>query len=200
MNGKIWSYGLILLLSLFAIVMPVSAQPTADSFGVNDAYGAPGTYVIVPVHITNASNGPIQSIVFNIAYDKNVINVTNVLKGNLTSDWNVLGFNNNFAWGTRIFLAGPFASAIPNGSSGSVVLLNFSVIGNPGETSDMNLNDIELSDPDGNVDLDTVPTKNGTFYVPGMPPVPVPEYNIFGLLALIGLLVLAISISIRKKG
>ncbi len=172
MNKKTLSRGRsIIALFLVMALIPVSAQPGADSFGVNEASEAPGTYVIVPVNITNASNGPIQAIIFNIAYDKRVINVTNVLRGDLTSNWNVLGFN-NFAWGTRISLAGPFASAISNGSSGSVALLNFSVE----RTSDslgysyMTLSDIQLSDPGGN--LGTAPARNGLLYVAGIPTPP----------------------------
>jgi len=111
-----------------------------------------------------------RTLPFNIAYDKRVINVTNVLKGELTSDWNVLGFNNDFEGGTRVSLAGPFAHAISNGSSGSITLLNFSVE----RTSDsinyshMTLSDIELSDPEGN--FGTAAARNGLLYVVTTPP------------------------------
>jgi len=53
--------------------------------------------------------------------------------------------------------------AIPNGSSGSVVLLNFHVIGSPGDKSPMNLSLIELSNPYGEVG--TAPAMNGTFTI-----------------------------------
>lgn len=200
MNEKIGKYGIsaIVLLSMLAMVIPVSAQPTADSFGVNNARGAQGTSVIVPVNITNASNGPILDVVFNIAYDKSVINVTDVLRGELTSDWNDLEFNNDLTWGTRVLVTGPSAYAIPNGSSGSVVLLNFFVTGNPDEISDMNVSGVQLPDISGQ-NIGTAPPKNGTFYVTGLPPVPVPEYSILGLLALTGLLSFVLAISIRKR-
>jgi len=154
---------------LVIALIPASAQPSADGFGLEDASGEQGTHVIVPVNITTVKNGPVQAIVFNIAYDKRVINVTNVLKGELTSEWNVLGFNNDFEGGTRVSLAGPFAYAISNGSSGSIALLNFSVE----RTSDsinyshMTLSDIELSDPEGN--FGTAAARNGLFYVTTTP-------------------------------
>jgi hypothetical protein len=170
MNEKALAYGIgISVLCLVIALIPVSAQPSADGFGLEDASGVQGTHVIVPVNITNVKNGPVQAIIFNIAYDKRVINVTNVLSGELTSDWNVLGFNNNFEGGTRVSLAGPFAYAIPNGSSGSIVLLNFSVE----RTSDsigyshMTLSAIELSDPEG--DFGTAAARNGLFYVTTTP-------------------------------
>ncbi len=144
MNRTGWVHGLsaIVLLSVLVMAMPVSAQdPTADSFGVDDASGAHGTSVIVPVNITNVSNGPIRCIVFNVAYDKTVINVTNVSRGNATSTWGSLGVNNNFGWGTRVSLEGNAAHGavyIQNGTSDSVALINFSVVGTRGETSTMN--------------------------------------------------------------
>jgi len=167
-----WVHGLsaIVLLSVLVMVMPVSAQdPTADSFGVDDASGAHGTSVIVPVNITNVSNGPIRGIVFNVAYDKTVINVTDVSRGNLTSTWGTLGVNHNFAWGTRVSLEGNAVSGavyIQNGSSNSVALLNFSVVGTRGEISNMNLSDIQLSDVSGYKE-GTAPPENGTFTVSG---------------------------------
>ncbi len=155
---------IFVLLTVFAIFeLTALAAPTADKFGVDDANGLIGSYVTVPVNITNTSSGPISGVVFNIAYDKTVINVTDVSRGTLTSNWGNLGFNNNFAWGTRVLLSGPTAYAIQNGSSGSVVILNFRVIGGAPYKTDMNLSDIQLSDPSGNEG--PAPVKNGTFYV-----------------------------------
>jgi hypothetical protein len=177
MNRNRWVHGLsaIVLLSVLVMAMPVSAQdPTADSFGVDNASGAHGTSVIVPVNIINVSNGPIRSIVFNVAYDKTVINITNITnvsKGNLTTTWGPLGVNNNFAWGTRVSLEGNAAEGavyIQNGSSDSVALLNFSVVGTRGETSTMNFTyvNISFSDESG-YKVGTAPPKNGTFTVSG---------------------------------
>jgi hypothetical protein len=157
---------IFVLLTVFAIFeLTALAVPTADKFGVDDASGLIGTYVTVPVNITNTSNGPILGVVFNIEYDKTVINVTGVSRGTLTSNWNFLGFNNSVTWGTRVSLTGASAYAIQNGSSGSVVLLNFRVIGGAPYKTDMNLSDIQLSDPSGNVG--PAPPKNGTFYATG---------------------------------
>ncbi|NQE46055.1 hypothetical protein C5S31_08550 [ANME-1 cluster archaeon GoMg2] len=157
---------IFVLLTVFALFeLTALAAPTADKFGVDDANGLIGTYVTVPVNITNTSNSPILGIVFNIAYDKTVINVTGVSRGTLTSNWGNLGFNNDFVWGTRVSLTGPAAYAIQNGSSGSVVLLNFRVIDSAPYKTDMNLSDIQLSDPSGNEG--PAPVKNGTFYATG---------------------------------
>ncbi len=146
-------------------VTEAGAAPTADSSGVEDASGRSGTYVEVPVNIRNVMNGPVLGIGFEIAYNKSVINVTNVSKGNLTSNWSEPNVNNNFTGGTKITIAGSYAAdAISNGTTGSVVLLNFSVIGSPGDTSPMSMTLIELANPIG--DVGTAPAKNGTFVVP----------------------------------
>ena len=154
----------ILTSSIIILAQPAAATPTADSLGVGDVSGDKGTYVIVPVNITNVKNGPILGIGFEIAYDKDVINVTDVSKGNLTSKWALPNVNNNFSWGAKITIAGFHeADAIPNEANGSVVLLNFSVVGLPGDISPMNMTPIELSNPDGF--SGTAPAKNGTFTV-----------------------------------
>ena len=155
---------LFFILAIPIITLAQPATPTADNFGVEDASGNKGMYVDVPVNITNATNGPILGIGFDIAYDKNVINVTNVSKWNLVSNWADPNVNNNFTWGTKIRIAGFYAAdAIPSGSSGSIVLLNFSVVGPVGDTSPMNMTLIELSNPEGGVG--TAQARNGTFTI-----------------------------------
>ena len=170
MKKKVISFGLgaIVLLSIIAMAIPVSAQPTADSFGVNDAIGNLNTYVIVPVNITNAQNGPISAIIFDISYDTGILSVVGCERGDLTSNWD-LPYYNNFDWGTRVSLVydGKAEHAIQNGSTGSVVLLNFSLIG--AGSSPMNLSNIQLSDINGMIG--TAPAKNGTFRVDAGAPI-----------------------------
>ena len=163
--------GLSVLLAsaIFGLFAPLAfALPTADNFGVSDVSGGnQGTYILVPVNITNAQNGPIVSLRFDILYDNSVINVVGTQKGDLTSLWDS-PITNNLPWGTRVAMVydGKDEHAIQNCSSGSVVLLKFSVIGEPGETTDICLNNLQLSDLSGeNVGFDTAPTKNGTFTI-----------------------------------
>ena len=141
-----------------------SVIPTADNFGVEDASGDKDTNAVVPVIITNAQNGPVVCIIFDIAYDKSVINVMDVQKGTLTSFWDSPVMN-NFEWGTRVSIVydGQPAHALQNASTGSVVLLNFSVTGNLGETSMMNTTNIQLADT--TYQVGTAPPKNGTFSI-----------------------------------
>ena len=141
--------------------------PTADYLEVEDASGRSGTHVEVPVNIANVRNGPVQSIRLRVDYNESVLNLTSISNGNLTSAWTRLQLGedrHNMVIATTDYTG----DAIPDGSSGSVVLLNFSVVGLPGDTSPMNLSLIELSNPDGEVG--TAPAKNGTFAVAELVP------------------------------
>ncbi|MBK5191366.1 MAG: hypothetical protein JJE19_07730 [Methanosarcinales archaeon] len=151
------------------------ALPTADYVGVEDNNGDQGAYVVVPVTITNAQDGPIISIRFDIHYNTSVISVAGAQKGSLTPLWDSPTIN-NFMWGTRVSLVydTQAAHALQNGATGSIVLLNFSVIGEPGETSMMDLTIIQLADNGYNVG--TAPAKNGTFSIcTGSEPTPTPS-------------------------
>ena len=165
MKKKIVSYGLsaIVLLSILAI-MPASAQvQMADEFGVEDAMGNPGDYVNVLVNITNVKNGPIVAIDFELIYDKSVLELTNVQKGELTADWSDPKQKGEYGIG----IVGSPSVAIQNGASGSVVNLTFHVIGT-GSTG-MNLSNIILYNTAWQ--QGTAPPKNGTFRVDAGAPI-----------------------------
>ncbi len=152
--------------AIFGLFAPLAfALPTANNFGVSDVSGGnQGTYILVPVNITNAQNGPIVSLKFDILYDNSVINVVGAQKGDLTSLWDSPIFN-NLPGGTRVAMVydGKDEHAIQNCSTGSVVQLKFSIIGEPGETSRMDFTGIQLSDTD--YKPRTALAKNGTFSI-----------------------------------
>ncbi|KAF5426664.1 Cohesin domain-containing protein, partial [Candidatus Methanophagaceae archaeon] len=159
---KVVSIAVIILSVLVAFTLSASAAgPTADSFGVEDANGYKNTNVTVPVNITNPQNGPIVTIMFNISYNSSIINVTALHEGSLTSgSYRDLGYHE---WGIAVTIG---AASILDGNNGSVAVLDFSVFGEPGETSYLNLSGIELSDS-GGADQGTAPPQNGTFTVGG---------------------------------
>ena len=79
------------MLVLFVVFATFATQaltpPTATHFGVEDTRGYKDTYVLIPVNITNVQNGPIPAVVFNVLYDNSVLNVVDVQRGALTSNW-----------------------------------------------------------------------------------------------------------------
>jgi hypothetical protein len=142
-------------------VTEAGAVPTADYLEIEDASGSSGTYVAVPVSITNVINGPVQGIRLRVDYNESVLNLMNISNGDLTLTWTRLQLGGDRH--TMIIATAYIGDAIPNGSTGSIVLLNFSVIGSPGDTSPMNMSVIELSNPAGIVG--TAPARNGTFVI-----------------------------------
>ncbi|KAF5435038.1 Carboxypeptidase regulatory-like domain-containing protein [Candidatus Methanophagaceae archaeon] len=89
--------------------------------------------------------------------------MTSISSIDLISTWTDLQLGND---GHTIIIATEnTGDAIPDGSSGSVVLMNFSVLGSDGDTSPMDLSLIELSNPEGQTG--TAPAINGTFTVRG---------------------------------
>lgn len=151
----------IALTVLVLFISTASAQPKAAYFGVNDVSGYLNTFVLIPVNITNVQNESIVGIVFDISFDPSVINLTkdHVQKGDLTSGWN--SPNLNPANGRISIVFGSSGTEIPIGGSGSVVILNFSVVGTPGAKSALNISAIQLSGLEGV--LGTASAKNGTF-------------------------------------
>jgi PKD repeat protein len=138
----------------------------ASHFGVNDTSEISGTYVQVPVNIVDVTTGPIQTIKFDVLYNESILNLNSndpktLQPGTLTDAgwWFMLGSNNH-----SITLTTAWQSlAIPDGSTGSVVMLNFSVIGAPGTTSYMDISEIEFANTES--ELGTAPIGNGTFSV-----------------------------------
>jgi len=142
-----------------------SALPTATNIGVADANGYTNTPVLIPVNITNVQNGPVTSLIFDILYDNSVINVTDVQKGTLIPNWDTPAYCNH-EWGTRVTIYDSIDEyALQHGATGSVVLLNFNVIGESGATSVMNFTDIQLAEGAPNFQIGTAPANNGTFTV-----------------------------------
>ena len=144
--------------------LPASASATADNFGAEDASGSKNTYVLVPVNITNIHSDSIVGIEFEFLYDSSVINLAGIQKGTLISQWSdpvKRGTEGDYV----IAIVGAISKAITNGATGSVVVLNFSVIGESSETSRMNLTNIKLVNT--SFKSGTAPTKNGTFTVEG---------------------------------
>lgn len=162
------SLTLLLVSVILGLFVPFAlAQPAADSIGVEPASGYKNTTVSVPVTISNTQNGPVTCIIFDVSYDNNVINVVDVKKGTIITSWKSPTYC-NFDWGTKVVIAytGRDVEAIPNGTSGIIALLKFRVVGEPGETTEICVNNLQLSDLSGeNVGFDTAPATDGTFTI-----------------------------------
>ncbi|MFV9677418.1 MAG: DUF3344 domain-containing protein, partial [Methanosarcinales archaeon] len=89
---------------------------------IPDANGIQGSYVEVPVSIANVTNGPIQGIRLEVDYNESVLDMTNISSGDLTSTWTQIRLGED---GHTMTLATEYTGdAIPDGRSGTVVLMN----------------------------------------------------------------------------
>ena len=168
MNSKAIRVALVeVVVFLFSVsvaaTFPASAIATVDNFGVEDASGYKNTNVLVPVNITNVHSESIVGIEFKFLYDKSVINLVGMQKGTLTSTWSD-PLKTCAEGGYVIGIVGTLAKTIANGSIGSVVVLNFTTIGESGETSRMHLSNIKLVNTTFD-ETGTAPAKNGTFTI-----------------------------------
>ncbi|RZN44146.1 MAG: hypothetical protein EFT35_00445 [Methanophagales archaeon ANME-1-THS] len=168
----------LLATSFFLVAMvaeiPALAQPTGPTadIRIDDATGTPGTFVEVPVIITNVANGPVQGIRLRIDCEKRVLNLTSISNGDLTR---APTWITRLGTDTMVIATNDTGAALQNGRSGSVVLLTFKVSGSPGKTSRMNMTLIELANPDGV--LGNASAKNGTFTVISPPATTPPPYT-----------------------
>ena len=153
---------LAFLMFSYSVLVPFAGADElffADSLGVDNATGYKNTFVIVPVNITNTHDN-IIAIEFTIQYDKNVIEFIDAYKGELTSGWNVI-----ISSPSTIGIFGLINQSIAVNSSGSVALLNFSVLGEPGTMTWLNITNINLVN--STWVSSTARPKNGTFTVAG---------------------------------
>ena len=162
---------MLVIFGIFATFATLALEPpTANSFGVDDTIGYKDTHVLIPVNITTVQNGSIPAVVFNVLYDNSVLNVVDVQRGTLTSDWKDPSYH-NYDWGTRVALVYDASKEQPiqNGLSGPVVLLNCSVNGGYDDTSELKFTDIQLAEGGPrygqNYQVGSAPAKNGTFNV-----------------------------------
>jgi len=101
-NGLVKGLTILVAAAAFGTFIPLAwAVPTATNIGVADAHGCTGAHVFVPVNITTVQDGPVPSLIFDIKYDNNVINVSEVKKGALTENWQTPAYCNH-EWGTRV--------------------------------------------------------------------------------------------------
>ena len=174
-------------LVLTAILGAFSVLPAAATVvSIPDASATPGsTTALVPINITGVTGLCGADNWLN--YDKSVVTVESVSNGNLGSITysidNTTGVT-KMNWDSATGMTGDFVFA-------SVTL---KAVGSPGDTSALDLDVKELYDCDL-VDI-THTVEDGTFTI--FPEVP--EFNSFGLLALVGILsVVLAAIVLRRK-
>ena len=161
---------ILVLLMILALSSIACADPTADSLSVSSASADPGaTDVLVLVNITNTADGPIQTMIFDVIYDSDVIELVYAGRGpDLPKDdfgddiWTViLGANKKSIQTATV----KQAYALSDGTTGNIVKLYFDVVGTAGQKSPIELSNIDVSNTDAV--RGTIPSIDGTFTVTG---------------------------------
>jgi PGF-pre-PGF domain-containing protein len=142
---------LILLSSLIVasiLILPVSAETSevktmAHSLGLVADYDVNVSETIsIPFVIQNVNNGPIQTMSLQVNYDENVVLLESMGTQTLTSGWiNKIG-NDKHSVVLSTFYKN---SAIANGTSGPVCVLNFKAIGNIGNSTTIYISNIDFA-------------------------------------------------------
>ena len=164
---------IFMLLVVLALSSLACADPTADGLSVSSESGDPGaTHVPVLVNITNVTGGPIQGITLNVTYDCGVIELVAAGAGSdLPKD-----FLGDSLWTIKLgadkkritMYTDDQCYALANGTNGSILNLYFNVTGTAGQTSPIELSNVDISST--GLVHGTIPAINGTFTIPGGTP------------------------------
>jgi hypothetical protein len=161
---------IFILMAILALSSIACADPTADSLCVSSASGDHGgSDVLVLINITNVVDGPIQVIMFDVTYDSGVIQLVNAGRGfDLPKDnygddmWTAtLGTNKK----SVTLAANNKNYSLSNGTTGNIAKLYFNVVGTAGQTSPIELSDMDIVDTE--YVHGTIPAVDGTFTVTG---------------------------------
>jgi len=168
--------------------IPVYAQQDI-TVSIENVSLPPQAYATLPIMITNETAQNVNSADITLTYDKNIVIVTNVGGSDFGSEPyfmfaidNPNGTVRMVAWSTT-----PLTTPVKFAD------VTVKAVGNPGDYSPLNLTINELRD-----EYEAIyprEASNGSVTIIA----PVPEYNIYGLSVLIGLLAIIMGISIMAK-
>jgi hypothetical protein len=136
---------------------PTDTNGATTSLAVFDYSGGSGSTAYVPLDIRGASKVGAMTIV--LTYDPSVIGVSDVAAGDLTGA-SMLAYDSAVTG----ILGISIADAVGISGDGSLVVIHFSVIGEPGDTSPLTLETFEANHVDTLLEIPTGVT-SGTFTV-----------------------------------
>jgi hypothetical protein len=175
----------LVALSLFVVAaIPAYALPVT-TVSIGDVSLQQGDSTTIPIMITKDTAQAVSSAQINLTYDSSVVQVTAV--GGSEFD----NFYYNIVDGKVRMVGYPSGASLTTPIKFAGVTIK--AIGKPGCTP-LNLEIVGLTMATGS-QIYPREVSNGLLCIT----VPVPEYNIFGLSALVGLLAIILGISIRAK-
>jgi len=139
------------LLALVLIFLGVTSHVFAATITIPDTSADVGGIVVIPVNVDNAKG--IAGFEFTITYDASALKATGTVAGDITSGWMITP---NTTQSGQLKVAGLDTSLTGlSGVSGTLVKLQFKVLGKPGKKNDLEFTICKLSDSKGNKILST---------------------------------------------
>ena len=135
-----------MLLALTLVFVSLSAQAFAANIMIPDTDSDAGATIEVPVTVDSAKGA--AGFQFTVTYDASALQATGATAGDLTSGWMVTP---NVSESGQMKVAGVDTTlAGLQGSSGSIVKLQFRALGKAGAKSTLNFTTCKLSNTLGN--------------------------------------------------
>jgi len=123
---------------------------------IPDTYGSVNSEVTVPIQIEDVTGLNITSCLIELQHNKRILDAISITnEGSIASEWNDISFSDKIGW-LKIEMSG----ANPLTGSGTLVWLNFKVIGSPGQDTDIVFNTMVFNDG-----MPLAKTENGYFTV-----------------------------------
>lgn len=178
---------LVMVLSLFVIApIPACAEQPSSVVTISNISVPQGATTTVPIMITSATNG-LSCAQIDLTYDSTVVQVTNV--GNSSFDH---FYPNIDAENETVKMVG-FQGGGSLDAPTKFADVTLKAVGSAGSNTSLNLEGrtyMGSGSPYGNI---TMGSGSGTITVA------VPVYNIFGMIALIGLLAIVLAVTVRRR-
>ncbi|MCD6221880.1 hypothetical protein J7K25_06965, partial [bacterium] len=143
------------------ITMRIIDESGERHISIPDSSGCSGSTVEIPINIDDGTG--IAGFQFTVTFDNNVLNATGAIAGSLTSGWTITSNTNTPG---QISIAGLDSSLNGiSGGSGSLCIMQFNVVGNPGQATGLTFTFSKLADVDGQQIAHTF--TNGSFLATG---------------------------------
>ena len=197
---------LLLTCALILIAVPYTVAADNVVHIPDPVSAAKGEDVTVPIMIYGATG--VGCVELKLSYNASVVIVTDAEQGDFTS-WFVCNSNNAAnGWVTiNTYKQKPESEPITwPGLIGDVKVADVTLeaVGNPGDSSPLNLEILTMTEADAITDVQPRSTDNGSFIISGtapepVDPAPVPAFTTFGMLVVTGLLCAIGVTAVRKK-
>lgn len=158
---------MVFIVAIMAIMTTATVSAVAETSGVDSlkvggaTSGVNGEYVDITIDAENASG--LGSFQFNVTYDSSIISANSVIIGTDLTGGIITKNINNVAG--KVTVAGASDTGISG--SGNVITINFTVVGNDPDSTDINITNVELKNITSKSVERQPEVTNGTFAVIG---------------------------------